>query len=148
MQIIIYVSKPTTPRCDRAMVLDQIRAVSMERNSRLEITGLLIACSRFYAQLLEGPSAAVQDVMTSILADTHHHELRIIDRAESKLRRFPMWSMTRFDGETFDNVSVTPILAAAHAQQDPLAASKLGRLMTLMARSPRIRHQSYAGRSR
>jgi hypothetical protein len=120
----------------------------MERNSRLDITGLLIACSGYYAQLLEGPSAAVQDVMKSILADNRHHDLRIIDRAKSRFRRYPLWSMTRFDGETFDNESVTPILAAAHEQQDPQAARKLDRLITLMARSPRLRQQSDAGWSR
>ncbi|WP_275229759.1 BLUF domain-containing protein [Novosphingobium album (ex Liu et al. 2023)] len=138
---MIYVSRPLIENEDRARVFDDIQAVSIARNSMLEITGLLIATPRFFAQLLEGPARGVDTVMASILADPRHHEVRVVRRSEAAVRRYPLWRMARFDGENFGIEGITPLLAAAHARDDPEAGRRLDRLMAAIAfsrASPRI----------
>ncbi|QZH74182.1 MAG: BLUF domain-containing protein [Erythrobacter sp.] len=97
-----YVSRPTIPFLLRPGVLDDIRAVSIARNSQLDVTGLLIVTVLYFAQVLEGPEDAVDEVMRSIAADPRHHEIVVVRRNVLKRLQFPLWRMARFEHETFE----------------------------------------------
>lgn len=133
MLSLTYASRPLIQPFDRERQLADIQAVSIARNSRLEITGLLIASPDFFVQVLEGPAAAVDLVMASILADPRHRDLRVVRRSEAAERRLPRWSMACFDSASFGNDAITPLLTAVHAQRDPDAMRRLDRLIEALA---------------
>jgi hypothetical protein len=133
MLCLTYVSRPLIALADRAQLLADIQAVSAARNSMLDITGLLIASPEFFAQVLEGPIDDVEAVMASILADPRHHDIRIVGRSDVATRRFPRWRMAVFDSANFGSGSISPLLAAAHAQDAPHAVSRLDRLIEAIA---------------
>jgi len=130
---LVYISCLSVEPGDRSGVLDDIQAVSIARNTQLDITGLLISTTDFFAQLLEGPGPGVEAVMASILADPRHHDVRIIRRSEVDAPRFPQWRMARFDGEAFGLVGANPLLAACHAGQEPNSSARLDRLIDAIA---------------
>lgn len=134
MLSVIYVSRPLIEPADRQQCLTDIQTVSIARNSTLDITGLLIASPEFFAQVLEGPAEDVAAVMASISADPRHSDLRVVRRSESPTRRFPRWRMACFDSADFGNTAITPVLAAAHAQEDPDALRRLDRLIDAITR--------------
>lgn len=135
MLSLIYVSRPLIQPTDREQYLADIQAVSIARNSTLDITGLLIASPEFFAQVLEGPEEDVAAVMASIFADPRHADLRVVKRSESSTRRFPRWRMACFDSADFSSTAITPLLAAVHAQDDPEALRRLDRLIDAITRN-------------
>ncbi|WP_197063653.1 BLUF domain-containing protein, partial [Novosphingobium malaysiense] len=52
---LLYVSRSRILPVHRERMLDDIQAESLARNSQHDITGLLVAASAYFAQLLEGP---------------------------------------------------------------------------------------------
>ncbi|MCL6251238.1 BLUF domain-containing protein [Altererythrobacter sp. KTW20L] len=135
MLTISYVSRPSIPSLRRTRVLDDIRAVSIARNSQLGITGLLIVTAMYFAQVLEGPEDAVDDVMKSILADPRHHEIVVVRRDIANRRRFPLWRMARFEHETFADASLSPLLAELHTKRGGAALRRFDRLLDDIRRS-------------
>ena len=133
MLSLVYVSCPSVEPDVRSEALDDIQAVSIARNTELEITGLLITTSDYFAQLLEGPAPGVDAVMARIVADPRHYDIRIIRRSELAARRHPQWRMARFDGERFGGAGVNALLAACHADDDPIANARLDRLIESIA---------------
>lgn len=133
MLSLIYVSRPLVDPEARARVLDDIQAVSIARNTDLDITGLLISTSGYFAQILEGPESGVEAVMARIAVDPRHHEVRIIRRSDVSERRFPHWRMARFDGESFGAVRVNPLLADCHARADSDVIARFDRLIDVIA---------------
>jgi len=133
MLSLIYISCQSVEPGDRSEVLDDIQVVSIARNTQLDMTGLLITTSDHFMQLLEGPASGVNAVMASILVDPRHHGVRIIRRSELDERCYPQWRMARFDGERFGGAGVNALLAACHANDDPVARAKLDRLIETVA---------------
>lgn len=138
MLSLIYVSRPLVDPGARAKALDDIQAVSIARNTDLDITGLLISTSDYFAQILEGPESGVDAVMARIAVDPRHHEVRIIRRSPVSGRRFPHWRMARFDGESFGAFRVNPLLADCHMRGDADAIARFDRLVGLMAVAGRL----------
>lgn len=88
---LIYASRAAVPATGEEMLhlLDQSRL----RNSKLDITGLLLHAHGSFLQQLEGPAEAVEEVFASIEADPRHSELRLVTRETTKVRRFSDWTM-------------------------------------------------------
>ncbi len=73
--------------------LRQILIQSHIRNSRDGITGFLITYRGWYAQVIEGPLAAVNSCYARIAGDHRHANPEIKSRGLVGLRLFPQWSM-------------------------------------------------------
>jgi hypothetical protein len=72
----------------------RILEVATERNAALDVTGVLCFSGDHFAQVLEGPPEAVDELMTSIRADSRHKVLREWpSRHVEGGRWFPGWSM-------------------------------------------------------
>ena len=70
-----------------------LAAASQARNSREDITGLMLFDdSRFY-QWLEGPPDRVERLMGSIRNDKRHTDIEVLNVESSETRRFGDWSM-------------------------------------------------------
>lgn len=79
------------------VALEKIFRVSAPKNASLKITGALGYSERTYIQLLEGPPAAIDDLVKTLLADPRHTELTILLRGAAEGRLVPLWSMARVD---------------------------------------------------
>jgi len=75
---IFYVSQKTVAWPDDGPDVEAITAVATSRNAILGVTGALISTDHFFAQILEGPEAAVDDVMASILRDARHRSVKVL----------------------------------------------------------------------
>ena len=73
--------------------LKQILRRSREHNFRAAITGFLIHDGAHFAQLLEGPSSAVERLMERIATDPRHAGMQVILRTELTQRCFEGFCM-------------------------------------------------------
>ena len=73
--------------------IQNILDVSQANNTLDNVTGALIYNGRHFLQILEGDRANVTRRFNSILNDTRHKEVELIDFSLIKERRFPHWSM-------------------------------------------------------
>ena len=63
------------------------------RNRTLEVTGALIYAGARFAQLLEGPSRSVNQIMASVEQDQRHEQINHIPVRKRRVRRFATWGM-------------------------------------------------------
>ncbi|MXO70050.1 BLUF domain-containing protein [Alteraurantiacibacter buctensis] len=75
-----------------------IAAQSANKNSIQGITGSLLLIVRCYIQILEGPTANVEETFERICRDFRHRELQLVDMVNVKERLFPEWSMACIGG--------------------------------------------------
>jgi hypothetical protein len=71
----------------------QILQVSRNTNPDKGITGALFANASFFAQVIEGPREAVQEVFARINADQRHFDVTVLERGSVTERYFPRWAM-------------------------------------------------------
>jgi hypothetical protein len=107
---LLYVSKTLLEYPEGKAELASIVAAANLRNAQLEITGALISTSSYFAQVLEGSQAAVEELMRSIDADPRHMRLKIIRTAEEP-RRFTGWSMAYSGYASFIDRNIAPLFS-------------------------------------
>lgn len=78
-----------------------ICAFAEQHNARHDITGILTLHGGRYAQVLEGPEAALRALITRIEADPRHHSVRVISDGPISKRRYANWSMAYRDPKEF-----------------------------------------------
>ncbi len=90
---LVYVSESRLARPADSFEISKIVEVSRARNAGLGVAGALIATHRFFAQILEGPPLAVEDLMLSIGRDARHAIVTVVRREPISRSRFVGWSM-------------------------------------------------------
>jgi len=88
---LIYVSSATRPMGEQDL-LDLLQQ-SRSRNTRQQVTGMLVYRDGAFLQVLEGESADVQDIYRSIVMDNRNTGHYLIANEEITDRNFPNWSM-------------------------------------------------------
>jgi hypothetical protein len=63
------------------------------RNAKLEVTGLLLITPDCFAQVLEGPTLAVDEVYGAIVKDSRHTDLTLLHSGPVLDRLFDGWDM-------------------------------------------------------
>ncbi|WP_031337484.1 BLUF domain-containing protein [Rhodopseudomonas sp. B29] len=92
---LLYVSENRIAG-DVAQVAAEIERVlesSRRNNAALGITGALIFNCGFFAQVLEGPPLAVEQIFEAIQRDVRHTKIQVISADFADARQFPHWSM-------------------------------------------------------
>ena len=91
MYQIVYISEASAPfsKKDLTRLLTRAR----EKNSRLDITGMLICKDDRFAQVLEGDEIVVSTLYDIIEADPRHKNITILAQGEKPHRDFGDWSM-------------------------------------------------------
>lgn len=92
---LTYVSRHDLP-CDADgfnPAFTAIEEAAVQRNGQFDVTGFLICARRWFAQVIEGPTAAIEQLYGAIAADTRHHSLQLIEHVEADRRLFPDWHM-------------------------------------------------------
>jgi len=112
---LIYASHSLLDPPGNAGQLEDIRSVSLARNSTIELTGFLIATPMLFTQYLEGEQAALDAVMASIRADPRHCDLREVALPAIEHRRCPAWRMTTFEPGSFVSRHLEPAIERFHA---------------------------------
>ena len=74
---------------DLAQILKGARA----KNASLGVTGALMLYDDWFAQVLEGPEAAVTTLFATIRADKRHNGVEVIEQGGAKARAFERWAM-------------------------------------------------------
>ncbi len=88
---VMYVSRARR-RMSRGELNDML-AGARERNAAHGITGILIFDSGSFAQVLEGPAPAVDQLLANIHADQRHEDYRLLSEANVADRYFEGWAM-------------------------------------------------------
>ncbi|MCV0383247.1 MAG: BLUF domain-containing protein [Erythrobacter sp.] len=68
---------------------------SSRRNPARDITGFLIFDRNRFLQYVEGPQAALDELLETLGKDKRHHSVRVLHRSQSEQRLFPRWAMRR-----------------------------------------------------
>ena len=90
--------------------VDQILAVSRQRNNDLGITGYLCVSPSHALQCLEGGRDSVNKLYNHIVRDSRHAEVTLLRYIEAWRRLFPVWDM----GFTPDLSTAAPQSARWH----------------------------------
>ena len=93
LKSIFYVSARTAAGPGDGAQVDAIMRTARARNAALGITGALIATPSHFAQLIEGPAAAIDAVFASILADPRYRDVRVLEATHRERRLFPDWTL-------------------------------------------------------
>ena len=88
---IFYVSRATTSS-DHASI-ESILQASRGRNAGLGVTGCLLFSGHCFAQVLEGPQAAVRALARRIAADPRHSGVRFLAEAHRDGREYAGWPL-------------------------------------------------------
>jgi hypothetical protein len=88
---VFYVSRATAA-FDSASIQAILQA-SRRNNARLDVTGCLLFSGHCFAQVLEGPPAAVTALSRKIAADPRHAGVRFLSESHGQRREYADWSM-------------------------------------------------------
>ena len=92
---LAYVSRNAISEAGADMIdeIGNILTSSRKNNPLRAITGALLFNDNCFAQILEGPSHAVDTAFQTILADKRHRDVILLHREGLEQRYFPDWSM-------------------------------------------------------
>ncbi len=87
---VTYVSRAlATSRAD----LDAILAVARRNNAAMRVTGAMMLTNKHFAQVLEGPPDAVEEIFERIQMDDRHTAVAVLEVTDVTARAFDAWSM-------------------------------------------------------
>ena len=130
LQCLIYCSQAApTIENDLEKVTSSIIDVSIRNNSRVGVTGMLLAYDGWFMQALEGAPAAIEAIYLKIRQDPRHQQFRMIFHADVKSRAFDGWSMCGRALSQIDNKVMTAPGGSGNLRFRDLAG---GEAMTLL----------------
>ena len=95
MNQLVYASTASVPFSAEA--LRMLLTKARERNTALDVSGMLLHVNGSFLQVLEGEPAALATLFDRISADPRHAHVLTLLRREIEARNFPDWSMGFFD---------------------------------------------------
>jgi hypothetical protein len=133
---LLYVSEATHSLPGGGDPVEAIVEVALSRNAALDVTGALIFTGNHFAQVLEGPPAAVAELMVSISRDERHGHVDVVETASIAERRFPDWSLAYAGPSVFVDRHIAPLLQGPTGREASDRAARLIRLMREFATGP------------
>lgn len=91
MYQVVYLSR-AKGRLDQDQI-DELQRQASDANAKVDVTGLLLFDGRRFIQALEGPQAAVEEIMRRIIADPRHDSIDYLSHGTVAHRHFGKWSM-------------------------------------------------------
>jgi hypothetical protein len=86
-------------------VANSVRSIlvaARRNNVRIDVTGALMFNAGCFAQVLEGPRAAVENLFERVQQDPRHGDLKVLDFGSVERRGFAHWSMAFVGGSAED----------------------------------------------
>ncbi|GJE04473.1 BLUF domain-containing protein [Methylobacterium isbiliense] len=128
---LLYVSRRAATDAD----IRDIVAASRARNAVLGVTGALVASRGRFAQVLEGPRAAVDALMDSVRRDRRHAGVEVLLYDDIDRRRFPDWTLAYCGGAQFVDGLIAALAERNAARPDPADLHRLVRAIEEFARA-------------
>ena len=138
---LIYSSEATAEmaRTD----LEQMLRESRIRNTRRDITGVLVFADGVFLQVLEGEREDIEDLMEHIQRDPRHRDIKVFHEEETDRRAFPSWRMAYLSPRAEDvsawaglegATSIEGVLATVRSDPDRIPRVLTGLVESLAAR--------------
>lgn len=134
---LIYVSRSLIVRSEEVRQIDAIVAGSIERNAQLGVRGALLFTERHFAQLLEGPEQAVDELMASIERDSRHERVTVIERKPIDGYRFPDWGLAYWGSASYMDLKIAGVLDKRNSAPLAHQTIQIYDLMRLLAQESR-----------
>lgn len=129
LECVVYVSRARLSGRIGAREVDRIIETSRRNNPAAGITGGLIFTELHFAQVLEGPTEALDALVSRIQADPRHDRFTIVERQPIDFRRFGTWSMAYRGPSFYMDRHVRPLLDEDLGTMAPdVAAARLAEL--------------------
>ncbi len=112
---VVYCSRNSIPGTPESVAADitRILEVSRANNARNDVTGGLLFSKNCFAQVLEGPTEAVEAAFERIQCDERHGEVTVLQSGPIATRDFPDWSMAFTGCSTDDNPLASVVMDGA-----------------------------------
>jgi hypothetical protein len=109
--------------------IDDILNSSRRNNAADDITGALLFSDTNFAQVLEGPRAAVERLYETLHHDPRHKDLLLLLTEPLEARQFPQWSMAYIGPSQSAKEAVA---LAAEGVDETSRGNRVRRLLALM----------------
>ena len=125
---LVYLSRNRIAGTAIDAEITAILATARRNNARHGVTGALLFSADTFAQVLEGPLAAIERTFERIQCDARHDDVTVLQIVPIKRRAFPDWSMafagTALSRDTPSGQALARALAGpgANAGEDIVAA--------------------------
>ena len=103
--------------------------------------GALICTEQHFAQLLEGPEAAIDELMLSIGSDPRHDRVTIIERKPIDGYRFVDWDLAYWGSASYMDRKIAAVLEKQATETITSETAQLYDLMQLLARESHKQHR-------
>ena len=90
---ILYCSRNFIEEGGRDAEISHILASARANNGKKNVTGALLYNSGCFAQVLEGPRPAIEQIFEKIQRDQRHGDVTVLESGAAAGRDFPDWSM-------------------------------------------------------
>jgi hypothetical protein len=101
---LIYGSSATNPMTEQELV--DLLIAARAKNTRLNVTGMLLYRGGNFLQVLEGERHVVEDLYQTIRRDPRHRQVEFFAARDIRERLFTDWSMGFVHLDTFDPTTV------------------------------------------
>jgi hypothetical protein len=113
--------------------VDRIVELAQRNNLARGITGVLVFGSGIFFQWIEGPSAEIQRLISSLHSDPRHHDIVSLSQSEEERERlYPNWTMERVEAEDLRAV----LQDALESAEDKNNAAALRRILNHFGSAP------------
>ncbi len=110
LKSLIYVSVHQLGPVALSDQLADIVTVAKRKNALVNVSGALIATDRYFSQVLQGPSAGVDDLMLLINSDQRHSAITIIEDTPIDQRVCPDWKLAYVGKAGYINRQIFPLI--------------------------------------
>lgn len=107
---LLYVSQSLLTASHENVEVQDILSRSRPRNLRLSVTGALVFTQARFAQVLEGPMPALDELMASIRRDRRHRDVEVVFLDNLPKRRFTDWSLAYSGPSIYIDRHIKPLL--------------------------------------
>jgi len=111
---LMYVSRSSLSLKGDYEEIEDIVQTAVPHNVKIQVTGALIYTEVHFAQVLEGPRAAVHKLMQSIGRDRRHSDVTVVSQHRIRNRRFGSWSMAYNGPSPYLDRHVKPLVAGSY----------------------------------
>lgn len=142
---LIYASEAGAPL--QASGLEDMLRTARAKNRLRDITGLLVFDHRYFLQALEGDRQQLSDLYGSLVRDTRHHRLLLLQCVAVDERQFVDWSMGFAPADAARQRLLLRHTASSQFEPHRLTASTAWSLLLAVAQGATVQADSPALRA-
>lgn len=129
---LVYVSRSSLALNGDNDAVDEIVSIANSHNRTLRMSGALIYTELHFAQLLEGPACAIDELMRSIRRDERHCDVTVVAEQKISTRKFKDWAMAYSGPSPYLDRYIKRLISPATAEEERLPLVE--HLITFMQR--------------